>query len=304
MTQQDLFKKITNRILENLAKGLIPWERPWSGVSNQEYGAISYVSRKPYSFLNQMLLDKPGEYLSFKQIKELNGHVKKNEKASIIVFYKPLLINEENAETGEKTQRIIPYLKNLYVFHIDQTEGIESKAKTAPPHETATSIQNAENIITDYINSKDHPAFYNQSPSNRAFYNHTNDSVTVPMLSQYEAGKSAFYYSTVFHEFCHSTGKASRLNRDFSGRKGNSAYAYEELVAEIGAAMLCSHAGIDSPSTFKNTTAYIQSWIKVLKNDERLFITAASKAEKAALYILGKYQAIPSPDQKKTPLQA
>lgn len=288
MTQQELYQKVTDRILDIMAQGRIPWNRPWTGVA--EDGAISYVTRQPYSFLNQILVGEPGEYLTLAQVNKLGGRVKKGEKSRIIVFYKNRLVTDKDEDSGEETLRTVPYLEYFHVFNINQTEGIPTKIKEKPAPATAQPQALAEEIIGKYLQSADHPAFQNDQPSNRAFYNLTKDLVVVPMLSQYSEKKSGEYYSTAFHELVHSTGKDSRLNRTYGYGKSDPKYAYEELVAEIGAAMLCNRAGTETPSTFKNSAAYLQSWMQVFREDPKIFVQAASKGEKAAMYILGEYK--------------
>lgn len=290
MTQQQIYQMVTDRILETMKQGIIPWHRPWTGVAQEDGGAISYVTRKPYSLLNQMLVGRPGEYLTYKAAKELGGNVKKGEKSSIIVAYDHYYTKETDEKTGEEKLVAHQYLGYLNVFHIDQCEGIPTKIKKdeeKPKPSTAEIRESAEEIISGYLASPDHPAFHNDKPSNSAYYSLTNDSVTVPMISQYAAGKDGEYYSTVFHELGHSTGKSSRLNRTFGFSKSDPKYAYEELVAEITAAILCNRAGVDTASTVKNTAAYLQGWMRECTQRPDLFVEAASKADKAARYILG-----------------
>lgn len=289
MTQKEIYQKVTDRILETMKQGIIPWHRPWTGVALEDGGAISYVTRKPYSLLNQMLVGKPGEYLTFQQAKKLGGNIKKGEKASMIVAFDKYYTKEPDEKTGE--EKLVPhtYLGHLWVFHIDQCEGIASKiVKTEKPKKTTAEVrEDAEKIIADYLASDNHPRFQNNRPSNSAFYEPSADSVTVPMISQYKQGNEGEYYSTVFHEFGHSTGHHSRLNRPFGFSKSDPKYAYEELVAEINAAILCNKAGVDNDATVKNSAAYLQGWMKACRQDPNLFVEAAAKADKASRYILG-----------------
>ncbi len=287
LTQKEIFEHITNRILETMKKGIIPWRRPWTGVSAGDGGAISYVTREPYSLLNQMLLGEPGEYLTFNRARELGGNVKKGEKARMIVIYKNRRITETDPKTGEETVRIIPFLKYEWVFHLNQTEGIPTKIVPGEPTPTASPDERAEEIIRGYLTSDNHPSFQNDQPSNRAYYSPSSDKVVVPMLSQYPIGKTSEYYSTVFHELGHSTGREGRLSRTFGFSMSDPKYAYEELVAEITSAILCNKAGVDTDDSALNNAAYIQGWMRELKNDPKMFASSASKADVAAKYILG-----------------
>lgn len=271
----DIYAEITNRIIEQLNAGIIPWEKPWVGSGR----AVNYITGKPYSLLNQMLLGKPGEYASFKQITGAKGKVKKGEKANMVVFWKWLPIKDE--ETGEVKE--IPFLRYYNVFHIDQCEGLKPKHETPMPENPASADANAENIISDYLASSG--VLLHHEAGDRAFYRPSTDSITLPLVEQFKA--TSEYYSTAFHEMVHSTGHESRLDRLEKTGFGSEAYSKEELIAEIGAATLVSHANLETSASFKNSAAYIQSWLKVLQNDKRFITTAAGKAEKAVNYILG-----------------
>ena len=189
-----------------------------------------------------------------------------------------------NEETGEKEVRKIPVLKYYNVFHISQVEG----AKTLEvPFREVEPIEEADKIITMYVN-REHLDF-KELPSNKAFYSPSCDRVVVPMKEQYENINE--YYSTTFHELTHSTGHKSRLDRLETGAIasfGSETYSKEELVAEIGSASLMNMLGIETPQTFKNSTAYIQNWLQALKNDNKFIVSASSKAEKAVKYILNE----------------
>lgn len=283
---------VTDRIVEQLDKGIIPWQKPWSGACLADGGAINYVSRKPYSFLNQLLLGKEGEWLTFKQIKDAGGNIKKGSKAGMVVFFKQVKMNKtvKNEDGSEKEeQRLVPILRYFNVFHIDDTEGVESKIKKE--EETGTlifPIDTAEEVITGYLGREKALKFHNDKLTDRAFYSPSLDMVSVPMLSQYEIPEE--YYSTTFHELVHSTKAKSRCDRDSEQHGiaafGNEDYSREELVAEIGSAMLCNKIGIECEKAFKNSVAYIQGWLKALKNDNRAIVWASSRAEIAAKFIL------------------
>ena len=150
-------------------------------------------------------------------------------------------------------------------------------------------MEQAEEIIKGYLGREDKLKFTNDAPSNRAFYSPSADAVVVPMISQYEDVEE--YYSTTFHELVHSTMHESRCDRKEENRLasfGSADYSREELVAELGSAMLCNVAGLDSEKAFKNSVAYIQSWLRALKNDNKMIVWASSRAEKASKYILNQ----------------
>ena len=280
-TKANVYEMITNRIIAELEKGNIPWKRPWTGVRTKAYNRIT---KKPYSIINQILLKHSGEYATFKQWSELGGHIKKGEKSEIVVFWKIYQKEETNEETGEKEVRKIPVLKYYNDFHISQVEGVEP---LEVPFKEVEPIEEADKIITMYVN-REHIDF-EELPSNEAFYIPSRDRVVVPMKEQYENINE--YYSTTFHELTHSTGHKSRLDRLETGAIasfGSETYSKEELVAEIGSDSLMNMLGIETPQTFKNSTAYIQGWLKALKNDNKFVVSASSKAEKAVNFILGE----------------
>ena len=274
----NVYQIVTDRILEALENGTVPWRKPWTGVRT---GAYSRSTGRPYSVLNQMLLGKPGEYLTYKQATEAGGQVRKGEKASFVVFWKMLPVTEKNKD-GKEVKKIVPLLKYYNVFHIDQCDGIQPKYK-AEDLRPAEPIEEAENVLADYSERSGCPIIH--AKQDRAYYSPTLDEIHLPLREQFM--EIAEYYATAFHESVHSTGHKSRLNRlDSAAFFGNEVYSKEELVAEMGSAILMNEMGIEVPSTFQNSAAYIQSWLKALKNDNRMIVAAAGKAEKAVKMIL------------------
>lgn len=271
----DIYAEITNRIIDQMEQGTIPWQKPWVASG----GCVSYATGKSYSLLNQMLLGRPGEYATYKQIQSAGGFVKKGQKASMVVFWK--WIEQEDEETGEKKE--IPFLRYYNVFHIDQCEGLKPRHVEALP-QTANADQKAESIICDYLKASG--VKLEHMEGDRAFYRPSDDTITLPLLAQFK--ETAEYYSTAFHELIHSTGHAKRLNR-IAGTAyfGSEAYSKEELVAEIGASALVNAAGLETAESFRNNSAYVQNWLQVLKSDKRFIVSASGKAEKAVALILG-----------------
>ena len=271
---------VTDRIIEQLEKGYIPWQKPWTGVHD---GAYNRISNKPYSLLNQMLLSKTGEYASFKQWTELGGHIRKGEKAEIVTFWKIQPIEEEN-EDGEKVTKQIPLLRYYNVFHISQVEGVEPKSIDL---NELQPIEEAERIKNEYM-KREHIKIL-EKVTDKAFYSPSLDYIQVPCKEQYQDIEE--FYSTLFHEMTHSTGHKIRLDREDVKDCvyfGTENYSKEELCAELGSAFLINKLGIESSKSFNNSTAYIQSWLRVLKNDKKFIISASSRAEKAVKYILNE----------------
>lgn len=302
------YEVITNKIIEKLNEGKIPWVKPWRAAfscsdMNSLFPAYSYSNGKRYAFINQMLLDfEAGEFATYQQIKKAGGKVKKGEKAHVVCGWivdtkgmtdangDPILDDDGNQET-----RTTYALRYYNVFNIlTQVEGIEPKhdwtkaeadeqPDDAPKHEP---VEAAENIITRYINSADAPKLEIKA-SDRAYYSPALDLVVVPLMEQYDRVEE--YYSTTFHELTHSTLKESRCNRKQSNKNaafGSKEYSKEELVAEIGSCFLSNTAGLSSDSAFRNSCGYIQGWLKALKDDPKMIVQASAQAEKATEYIL------------------
>jgi antirestriction protein ArdC len=299
MASNNVYEIITDRIIAELEKGIIPWKRPWVCVGKGYGKAVSHTNGKPYSLLNQLLLGKPGEYITWNQCKKEGGNVKKGAKARMVCFWKMLPVDKTDADgapiidekTGKTAQKVIPYLKYYNVFHIDDCDGIKAKYSNvttpATPATVAEINDKAEKVLRDYIAREG--ITLEEEESDEAYYSPAADLIHLPIRKQFES--TAEYYSTAFHESVHSTGHKSRLDRLTTGRAaafGGSDYSKEELVAELGAASICHALGLETDSSFKNSAAYIQSWLKALRNDKRMVVTAASKAEKAVARIFGE----------------
>lgn len=278
---KSVYEMVTDRIIEQLENGVIPWEKPWTGVRS---GAFNRVSKKSYSLLNQMLLKYEGEYATFKQWTELGGHIRRGEKSEIIVFWKVLPV-EEVQEDGTKIIKQIPLLKYINVFHISQVEGVEPLQKEEL--NDIEPIEKAESILLDYWTREQ--ITVEHIKGDKAFYSPMCDLIQLPLFEQFKDANE--YYSTAFHESVHSTMKESRCNRAEERKDklvafGSEDYSKEELVAELGSANLMNIIGIETRKSFRNSSAYIQSWLRVLKNDVKFIVSASSKAEKAVNYIL------------------
>lgn len=275
----DIYETISNRIIEQLEKGVVPWHKPWSGTAD---GAYSRVTGKAYSLLNQFMLPA-GEYVTFQQCKAEGGSIKKGAKSHMVVFWKMFTATEKDDE-GNETRHTFPLLKYYNVFNVEDTT---LEAKRNKPNTANTTNATAEQVIENYL--KGSGVKLNKVKSNNAYYSPLMDSITMPLLNQFTNENE--YYSTLFHEATHSTGHKSRLNRITKlAAFGNEEYSKEELVAEIGAAAILARLGLETKTSFNNSAAYINSWLKALKNDKRLVVSAAGKAEKAMELILSYTQ--------------
>jgi antirestriction protein ArdC len=217
-------------------------------------------------------------WVTYRQAQALGGTVKKGQQGSRVVFWKIDEYRKESKETGETENRKSILLRYYTVFNLEQCERI----KSPEPDRIIHPIEQCEGIVSSMPNP---PGFEQDS---RAFYRPSTDTVGMPASSAFESAEN--YYSTLFHELTHSTGHPLRVGREGIMEHnpfGSEDYSREELVAEMGAAMLCGIAGIES-QTRGNSAAYLQIWISRLKSDSRLVVSAAAQAQKAADYILGK----------------
>src|ERR1022692_536573 len=271
---------ITESVLKQLEQGVAPWRKPWATSIPR-----NLISKKPYRGLNVFLLATQGYgspyWLTFNQAKQLGAHVRQGEKSTLVSFWKSSEYAKENHDTGETESKTSVLLRYYRVFNVEQCEGL--KALHGDEHKPVQPLAECEAIANRMPNP---PRIEQHS---QAFYRPSADIVGMPSRSCFESPEG--YYSTLFHELTHSTGHKSRLNRfeenSTDHQFGSESYSKEELIAEMGAAMLAGMAGI-SQATLSNSASYLQSWIKRLKSDSRLIISAASNAQKAADYILGQ----------------
>lgn len=285
----DVFQIVTDRILNLLQLGEIPWHRPWCTV---EGGAFNRISGKQYSLLNQMMLTHTGEYATFGQWTKLGGKIRKGEKSEIVVFWKWPEAEEAEKESGETNEqeqkRKGPVLRFYRVFHISQVDGVAPLEPRIKIY-NHDPIEQAERLVHGYIMREG--IRLKDETSNSAYYSPAQDVIHIPSLWQHEYPEE--YYSTALHEIVHSTGHVNRLNR--SGLQtvafGSETYSKEELVAEIGCACLMNHLGIETDHSIRNSAGYVQGWLKTLQNDKRLVVYASGQAEKAVKYIIGEQNA-------------
>lgn len=280
-----VYEIVTEKIMAELEKGIIPWARPWT---NEVPRNLS--SGKAYRGINLFLLAASGYgspyWLTYKQAAERGGNVRKGEHGTLIVFWKfdsnPTRKSEEETDAQDDSPRRgrVPILRYYTVFNVEQCDGIAAPS-TRP---AVASLESAEKIVADY------PARPPIEQADKAAYSPSRDVVMMPARNTFHSSEG--YYSVLFHELTHSTGHESRLNRSIRNVFGDADYSKEELVAEMGAAMLCATCGIENVRTIENTTAYLQSWLKALKADSRMVVLAAAQAQKAADWILGKGAAV------------
>lgn len=283
----DIYEKITNQIVSELEKGVRPWLKPW----NAEYaaGRITRPLRGngiPYQGINALMLwstamDKGYAapiWMTFKQALELKAHVRKGEQGSLVVYADKIIRSETDTETGEANEHAIPFMKGYTVFNVEQIDGLPEwyYAKAEPRTDSLKRNARVEAFFALTGAKVRHGG-------NMAYYNVTQDFVQMPFIESFRDGES--FYATLAHEMTHWTRHCSRLNRDFGRRRfGDEGYAMEELVAELGSAFLSADLEL-TPEVRDDHSAYIASWIKVLKSDKRAIFTAASHAQRAADFL-------------------
>jgi antirestriction protein ArdC len=282
----DLYAEVTNQIVAMLEKGVVPWRSPILGQGKAGHPK-NLESGKQYRGVNVFLLAfkawiegyGSAYWLTFNQAKQRGGSVRKGEKASMVVFWKEYEVTDR--ETGEPKK--LPVLRYYNVFNASQCDGIEAPdaAKFVPLD--FKPIEAAEAMVKGYA---DAPAI--EHGGQQACYRPLVDIVRIPEAGRFASAEE--YYSTLFHELGHSTGHSRRLDRKLDTDPkpfGTPDYGREELIAEMAAAFLCGHVGI-RPAVIENQAAYLQGWLKQLKNDKRLVIAAAGAAQKAADWIRGE----------------
>ena len=273
--KQSVYDQVTNKIIERLESGIVPWIKPGALKVSADRNAIS---KKEYSGINRLILGMSGYSLpiwaSFKQWEDLGATVKKGEKGTQVVFYSKIVKGEIKANDTHPDQSTYNLLKTYYVFNADQVEGIEF-TKPDPVLTVFNPVPALDDrIIKTGANIK--------HEGGRAFYQPGTDSITIPDRSTFLS--ESHYYATVLHELTHWSGAPHRLDRTKGKRFADSAYAFEELVAEMGAAFLCADYQIEGELQHAD---YIGNWLTCLKNDNKAIFNAAALAQKAADYING-----------------
>jgi antirestriction protein ArdC len=283
-----IYEIITEQILKKLEAGEIPWHKPWTGG---EYPK-NLVSKKEYRGINLFLLDcqkySSPFWLTYKQATDLGGFVRPGEKGSKVVFWKTEKSKDEDRPEDDSDQKNYKFILRYYiVFNLDQCDGIDEKK--IPQTEKKPNFQplsECESILNGMPNK---PLI--KFEESRAYYRPSEDFVNMPKPEIFD--KPEFYYSVLFHEIGHATGHQSRLGRHKQSEMssfGSENYSKEELVAEMTASFICGKCQIEQ-ETIENSAAYIQSWLKALKNDSKMVVLAAAQAQRAADYIQGvKYE--------------
>ena len=288
----DIYTRITDKIIADLEQGVRPWMKPWN--AEHAAGRITRPLRhngQVYNGINILMLWSAAVsegysapiWMTFRQAKELGANVRKGEKGELVVYANTITRTEQDEKTGEELEQTIPFMKGYTVFNVEQIDGLPQHyyQLAEPVLDPVQRIDMAENFFTATGADIRHGG-------NRAYYNIGSDHIQMPPFETFRDAES--YYATLAHETTHWTRHSSRLDREF-GRKrfGDEGYAQEELVAELGSAFLSADLEL-TPEVRDDHTAYIESWLKVLKNDKRAIFTAAAHAQRAVDFLHGLQQ--------------
>lgn len=284
--KQDIYTRVTTRILAELEQGVRPWMKPWS--VEHAAGRITRPLRHngiPYRGVNVLLLW--GEamakgyaaplWMTYKQSQELGAQVRKGEHGSLVVFADRFTKTETN-DQGEAVEHAIPFMKGYTVFNVEQIDGLPAHFYAQPvnPLPLCERIEHADRFITATAATIHHGG-------NQAYYAPSRDMIQLPPFEAFKDKES--YYSTALHELTHWTRHETRLARDFGRQRfGDEGYAREELVAELGSAFLCADLGI-TPDIREDHAAYLGHWLKIIKDDKRAIFSAAAHAQRAADFL-------------------
>jgi antirestriction protein ArdC len=291
-TQQEIRTSITNQIVEALCAGTVPWRKPWKSHENSGHPANA-VSRKGYSGVNPLLLQMAADrhgftsryWATYRQWHDLGGqvmarpsNVKSGSWGQAIVFCKPCKSTAEK-EDGEETERTFFMLRTYTVFNADQVVGSKIDRfrvgkEPIAAGEVEERFEQAEKVI-------DATGANIRYGGDKAFYSFTDDYIQMPHREQFTVPE---FYDTLFHEACHWTEHASRLNWD--RKKPENSYALGELIAELGACYLAGELGLPLIETLPNHAAYLSGWLEKMKCDSRFIFKAAAQASRAVDYIL------------------
>jgi antirestriction protein ArdC len=285
------YEIITEKIINLLEAGIVPWRRPWSAAGMPR----NLVSQRRYRGINVFLLSATKHvspfWLTLRQANQLGGHVRQGEHGQIIVFWKVDRTagdadtepdsGQDEVELGRR--RFV--LRYYRVWNLEQCELPQTVLDRLPKTETHhhDPIEAAERIMAGMPNPPEL-----QYGGSKAFYSPAADRVTLPCSELFIS--AAEFYASAYHEISHATGHPKRLNRSSiteAAPFGSPTYAAEELIAEMAAAYLCAEAGI-SPAVVVNQAAYINGWLGKLRSDKRLVVVAAAQAQKAVDHILDR----------------
>jgi antirestriction protein ArdC len=278
----NIYELVTDKIIAAMENGVVPWQKPWTGTGCP----TSLTTGRPYRGINSLILEvvAMGEsydrplWGTYKQAQALGGNIRKGEKGTPVVLWKPM-----EKDKGDGTKESFMMMRYFTVFNVAQMDDITIPEKFLIKREPVTVL----NGIAEALSYPGGPEV-RHSQQDRAYYAPASDTIVLPLLEQFTTPER--YASTALHEIVHSTGHEDRLNRGLGNTFGCEKYAQEELVAEVGAAMLATNLGI--PVEWDQHAAYLTSWLQVLREDRKMIVQAAQKAQKAIDHVTGEDPAV------------
>lgn len=282
----DIRQAITDQIIELMEKGGPAWSQSWSNAALAGAPANARTGAR-YNGINVLLLLSAAarsgytsnKWLTFKQAADLGAKVRKGEKAVMCCYFEMVKKKGEATESGDDEAGFFPLCKPFWLFNVAQIDDLPQAIVDAiapPVVREFTAIETAERVAVA-------SGAVIRHGGDRAFFHPLTDRVQMPEREQFIS--PANYYATLMHELTHWTGGEARLHRVFGKRFGDSAYAFEELVAELGASFVMGHLGL-AESTLEGHAAYLDSWLQVLKADKTAIFTAAKHAGQAYEFLM------------------
>lgn len=284
--RRDVAAEITNLIIEKLEQGVPPWKRPWRGAPGQGLRPLRHCGTA-YTGINTLYLWALGDargytsryWMTFRQAEQLGGHVRKGERGAVSVYFSQFKKTETNVVTGASVEKNIRFLRHYIVFNADQIDGLPAYYYAAPLADPEPTPSGRQAVIDRFFEPI--PAAVRHGGS-EAYFSPTFDYIQMPRPSSFDS--MDLYASTRLHETVHWSGHASRLARTFGKRFGDQAYAFEELVAEIGAGLGCAELGLPN-ELHQSHASYVSHWLSILRGDKSAIIHAAAKAEQAITFL-------------------
>jgi antirestriction protein ArdC len=283
MDKKSIHEQVTEQIVTMLEQGTLPWRKPWKSTGSAI--PANAVSKRPYHGINRVILWTSAlvagypthAWATYRQIQEAGGQVRKGEKGTRVMLYRPLeqtdASESEEGESEGRDARPTRIARVFTVFNLAQCDGLE--APQEPETVTVDPIPAARDFLA-------HVKATVRLGGDRACYMPSPDVILLPAPDSFTSAEA--YYATSLHEHCHWTGHASRLSRNEKWAPfGSEAYACEELVAELGAAFLCAELSIKGE--LEHHASYLQNWLDVLKQDKTALFRAAADASRAAVYL-------------------
>ncbi len=284
MSADDIYQAVTDRMVQALEHGVVPWRTPWTLAGPPRSMSTGHAYRGVNTWLLSLASHEHAWrspwFGTYREIQERGGQVRQGEKSTLVTFWKMFEKAERDPGTGDLRARAMPMLRKFRVFNADQTDNLPGRFYPQPGQDRP--IDRPQAVLDGYLTMAYAPRL-RHDVAGQAYYDPVRDVIRMPPMTSHRSPGD--YYVTAFHEAAHSTGHESRLNRpgitSQDASFGSHEYGKEELVAQMTASMLCAETGIDSKEIFQNSAAYIGSWIQTLKGDPKMVVSAAAAAQKA-----------------------